>query len=55
VGGGVKQSLPAIPTVTRITVVDETGRVYERWDIAAAVQLQDDGRTLKIFVGPREV
>jgi hypothetical protein len=50
--------------VTRVVVVDHAqsvtqvkhtpqifGRVYEKWGIRASLSLQDDGRTLKIFVG----
>lgn len=36
---------------TRLTIVDETGRAYEKWDITEMVfDVQDDGRTLKIFL-----
>lgn len=40
------------PEVTRVEVIDETGRVYVRFDVNASVSLQDEGRTLKLFVGP---
>jgi hypothetical protein len=40
--------------VTRITLVDETGRVYERRDLIVELDYQDDGRTLKVFVRPRK-
>jgi hypothetical protein len=36
--------------VTRVEVIDETGRKYVRWNCRAKVQLQDDNRTMKIFV-----
>lgn len=38
--------------VTRVEVIDEKGRSYVRWspDIKVETQLQDDGRTLKIFI-----
>lgn len=43
--------------VTRVTLVDYTkenrGRVYEKWDIKIRTAIQDDGRTLKVFVTDR--
>jgi hypothetical protein len=39
--------------VTRLTVVDDTGRVYEKWDVAVTLSYQDGGRTLKVFVSER--
>jgi hypothetical protein len=36
--------------VTRVEVVDETGRVYTKWDCSIELSYQDDGRTLKVFV-----
>ncbi len=36
--------------VTRVEVVDETGRVYSKWDCKIELSYQDDGRTLKVFV-----
>lgn len=41
--------------VTRLEVIDETGRAFTRWDIKLQMlSLQDDGRTLKIFIAPEE-
>ena len=44
--------------ITRFEVADETGRVYVRDHRRDPVQVelsyQDDGRTLKVFVRPRE-
>jgi hypothetical protein len=45
--------------ITRFEVIDETGRVYVRdprisGPIDIAVSIQDDGRTLKIFVAPKQ-
>ena len=40
--------------VSRLTVVDKDGRAYERWFKEGEhlqYQFQDDGQTLKIFVG----
>jgi hypothetical protein len=38
--------------VTRIEVIDQSGRSYVNWDESNDVtwQLQDKGRTLKVFV-----
>ena len=35
---------------TRLTVVDETGRVYEKYNVIIDESIQDDGKTLKLFV-----
>ncbi len=40
--------------ITRIEVIDENGRAYNRWDCKVEESIQDDGRTLKLFVGERE-
>jgi hypothetical protein len=34
----------------RVVVVDETGRVYERLGVQVVMDLQDGGRTLKLFI-----
>ena len=41
-----------LPMVTRVEVIDENGRSYVNWDndYMVTIQLQDDGRTLKIFI-----
>ena len=38
---------------TRVEVIDENGRSYLNWkdDNIIELSLQDDGRTLKIFIG----
>lgn len=38
--------------VTRVEVIDDTGRAYvnRNQDNAVEVQIQDDGRTLKVFI-----
>lgn len=36
--------------ITRVEVIDETGRAYTRWDVKAEVSIQDEGRTMKIFI-----
>ena len=39
--------------VTRVTLVGDAGVIWERYDLASvALSLQDDGRTLKVFVRP---
>ena len=42
--------------VTRVEVIDEKGRSYVNWDKENSVQtsLQDDGRTLKIFITQKQ-
>jgi hypothetical protein len=42
--------------VTRVEVIDQAGRSYVAWDDNNKVELsfQDDGRTLKVFIGHRE-
>lgn len=41
-----------LPMVTRVEVIDQDGRSYVNWDKnnMVTIQLQDDGRTLKIFI-----
>jgi hypothetical protein len=43
----------ALANVTRVEVIDEKGRSYVAWhdDLKVSASLQDDGRTLKLFVG----
>lgn len=37
--------------VTRVEVVDNTGRVYTKYNVVNVYcQLQDDGKTLKMFL-----
>lgn len=36
--------------VTRFEVVDELGRAYTRLGVNIKLSLQDEGRTLKVFV-----
>ncbi len=37
--------------ITRIEVIDKEGRSYVKWDCEVTESVQDNGRTLKIFVG----
>lgn len=39
-------------TANRLVVVDETGRVYDRYGLTIESVQQDEGQTLKIFVSP---
>ena len=41
------------PNLTRIEVIDETGRAYVRRAVSVTLSYQDDGRTLKLFVKER--
>jgi hypothetical protein len=43
---------PATPTnaVTRIEIIDQTGRIFVQYSLSnVQIHLQDDGRTLKVF------
>lgn len=49
---GKVRSFFNLPDVTRITVVSDAGREFEKYDLyenGVEIHLQDDGRTLKIF------
>jgi hypothetical protein len=40
-----------LDNVNRIEVIDNNGRAYVKYDVDSVVmQLQDDGKTLKLFV-----
>lgn len=41
--------------VTRFEVIDQTGRALTRYGVSVKVALQDDGRTLKVFLGDSPV
>ena len=36
--------------ITRVEIIDETGRVFSRWNQNVTLSYQDEGRTLKIFI-----
>lgn len=39
------------PTATRVEVIDHNGRSYTEWDVhSVSASIQDDGKTLKIFL-----
>ena len=42
--------------ITRVEIIDENGRSYVKRDITGLeVHLQDDGSTLKIFIGKNKL
>lgn len=41
--------------ITRFEVIDENGRVYVRHGVSLEVYLQDDGKTLKVFINHNEI
>ena len=44
-------SLEKLEKVKRLEVIDDEGvRRYACWDCSVSASLQDDGRTLKLFV-----
>lgn len=48
-----------LPQITRVEAIDVNGRAYVNWfdktkDIAT-ISLQDEGRTLKVFVRPQKL
>lgn len=36
--------------ITRVEVIDEGGRAFSVWNVNVDAKLQDQGRTLKLFV-----
>lgn len=46
----------SLPLVTRVEVIDGTGRAFtQRYEIAGAtVSVQDEGRTIKVFVAEKQ-
>lgn len=36
--------------ITRLEIIDENGRQYSRWNCIIEEDVQDEGRTLKLFV-----
>ena len=40
--------------VTRVEVIDNSGRAYVAYRASVYLDVQDDGRTLKLFVSQRE-
>lgn len=47
-------TIEPMPRISRLEVIDEEGRKYVRHDLRIVeTMVQDDGRTLKVFVGGR--
>lgn len=44
------EDLKSLEKVTRLEIIDETGRAYVVNKAKLELSLQDDGKTLKIFV-----
>jgi len=42
-----------LPKVNRVEVIDENGRSYVNWKPTnkTSISMQDDGKTLKVFIG----
>ena len=47
--------LGSLEHITRFEVIDENGRAYARHFAEVTVSLQDDNKTLKIFIKGRKV
>jgi DNA-directed RNA polymerase subunit RPC12/RpoP len=47
-----KDLIKYLDKVNRVEVIDDTGRAYVIWDdnISVSLSLQDDNRTLKLFI-----
>jgi hypothetical protein len=48
----VEDTVHTLPDVTRVEVIDKNGRSYTNWDYdnMVSVSIQDDGKTIKIFI-----
>jgi hypothetical protein len=46
--------VPGLGAVTRFEVTDATGRAMVRYGVSVEVHVQDEGRTLKVFLTDRE-
>lgn len=52
-----KSKLVTTSTLNRVEVIDSSGRVYSKWladPMKVELSLQDDDRTLKIFIYDEE-
>lgn len=43
-----------LPKVTRVEVIDHTGRAYSIRNVEVQLSYQDNAQTLKLFVKPKE-
>jgi len=41
-------------TVTRLEIIGPQGRLLSMWPVAIEFSVQDEGRTLKVFVTPSD-
>lgn len=47
----IENALTALPKITRVEVIDSSGRSYSKWDVKdVELSFQDEGRTLKVFL-----
>ena len=45
------KNVTPLPEVTRVELIDDTGRAYSQWNVKdVELHLQDNKRTLKIFL-----
>lgn len=45
------KNVTPLPEVTRVELIDDTGRAYSQWNVKdVELHLQDNERTLKIFL-----
>jgi len=49
-----KNTLEKLPRVTRVEVIDDTGRVLVRYNQEVVLSIQDEGKTLKLFIEERD-
>lgn len=47
-------TVEGMENVTRVEIIDETGRAYVRYEVEVELSLQDNDRTLKVFVMPKK-
>lgn len=46
----------SVPKISRIEMIDNTGRVYVNWNVKDfKIFIQDDERTLKLFINDNNV
>ena len=46
-----EKGYPSFEAVNRVEVIDNTGRAYVKYNVTdGSIDIQDDGKTLKIFV-----
>jgi hypothetical protein len=45
-----KDCLIHLPTITRVELIDETGRLIIKHNVECRISIQDNERTLKVFI-----